>query len=67
MLILPFFVLFLVILTYFLRKNSRMEKEKQEKFWEREREANGIRKKDLSSLPYLNIPLDSLPLGRYRS
>lgn len=37
----------------------RMEKEA---FWNREQQANIIRKKDISGLDYLKIPLESLPL-----
>lgn len=62
---LPCFIIFLIILTYFLRKNTRLEKETQEQFWEKERQANTTRKKDLSSLPYLTIPLETFPLGKY--
>lgn len=61
----PCFIIFLIILTYFLRKNTRLEKETQEQFWEKERQANTTRKKDLSSLPYLTIPLEAFPLGKY--
>lgn len=62
-LIFAVFVIFLVILTFFLRKNSRVEAEAQEQFWAKEREANSVRKKDLSSLAYLSVPLDTLPVG----
>lgn len=64
-LFLPCFIIFLIILTYFLRKNTRLENETQEQFWEKERRANTVRKKDLSSLSYLTIPLETFPLGKY--
>ena len=62
---LPCFIIFLIILTYFLRKNTSQEKETQEQFWEKERRANTTRKKDIGSLPYLTIPLETFPLGKY--
>lgn len=61
----PLFIGFLIVLTYFLRKNSRIEQETQERFWENERAANNTRRKDLSGLPYLTIPLDTFPLGKF--
>lgn len=62
---LPCFIIFLIILTYFLRKNTRQEQEIQEQFWEKERKANAARKRDIKDLPYLTIPLETFPLGKY--
>ncbi len=56
------FVVFLFILHYFLRKNTRTQKELEENFWKRENEANSVRKKDISGLDYIILPLDTLPL-----
>ncbi|MGN1203737.1 MAG: hypothetical protein ACI4SA_01665 [Lachnospiraceae bacterium] len=39
-----------------------MEKKMKEAFWKREEEANHTRKKPLNDLPYITIPLHSLPL-----
>lgn len=64
-LFLPCFIIFLIILTYFLRKNTKLEQETQEQFWEKERQANAARKKDIKDLPYLTIPLETFPLGKY--
>lgn len=62
---LPCSIIFIIVLTYFLRKNRRLEQEAQEQFWEKERQANTTRKKDLSSLPYLTLPLETFPMGKY--
>ena len=35
----------------------------QEAFWKREEEANHTRKKSLDDLPYITIPLDTLPMN----
>lgn len=57
------FIVFLFILHYFLRKNSQDQKTLEENFWNREREANSARKKDISNLDYITIPLDKLPMN----
>lgn len=31
-------------------------------FWQKERDANNVRKKDLDTLPYISIPFDHLPM-----
>lgn len=40
---------------------SRIEESQSKAFWNREHEANEVRKKDISNLPYITIPLDTLP------
>lgn len=42
-------------------KSERMSETLTKSFWEKEREANSVRRKDISNLPYITIPLDSLP------
>lgn len=59
MLIFPF-VIFLVILTYYIRKNTRSEKELQAQFWQKENQANTTRRKDISRLDYVEIPANIL-------
>ena len=58
-------IIFLIILTYNLRKNSSLEKESYNRFWEKENSANLVRKKDISTLSYIKIPLERFPVGRY--
>lgn len=45
---------------YSSRSRSRADSSK-EAFWERERAANSVRRKDISGLNYIDIPYDSLP------
>lgn len=62
----PFFlvVIFLVIIVAFAtRKNTKAEQDLQKQFFEQERLANSTRRKDVSQLPYLIIPLETFPLG----
>lgn len=42
------------------KSNSSFSKEKEALF-EREREANSVRKQDISNLPYINLDISSLP------
>ncbi len=62
-LFLPFFLIFLAILAYFLRKNTNSQKEVEERFWQREQEANETRRQDISKLDYIIIPLEKFPLN----
>lgn len=54
-------IVFIIILTARLRKNTRIEDEAEERFWEREREANSTRKADISRLDYITIPAELIP------
>ena len=61
-LVLPYFIILLAIFQFFLRKNSKKHEELNKDFWKREREANTVRRKDISGLNYITIP-DSLPMS----
>lgn len=43
------------------KKSSRDNSQRKESFWDRERRANVSRRKDISSLNYISIPLNQLP------
>lgn len=62
----PFFttfaVLFIIVFTIGSRKNTAEQQKVQEAYWQREREANNVRKQDLSKLNYINIPLQDFPM-----
>lgn len=55
------FIIFILWLTFALSRARRREEKQQQQFWARERQANATRKKSLDDLPYITIPLASLP------
>lgn len=57
------FILFLIWFTYNRHRTERLERAREEEFWERESQANTTRRKDISSLPYIILPMDTLPFG----
>lgn len=59
-----FCVIVLIIwIRYEIHKTGNQDKQESESFWEKENKANFSRKKDLSSLNYIEIPVSSLPFG----
>ena len=59
--VLTIFIVFLVVLTFYIKKNDAAQDKIQEEFWEKERKSNAVRKKDISKLDYITIPLDKIP------
>lgn len=45
------------------KKSSNAEKKESDTFWKKEHEADFVRKKDISSLEYITIPVKELPFG----
>ncbi len=41
---------------------NREEKSRSDQFWQREQQANTVRKQSLDSLPYISIPIERLPM-----
>ena len=58
---LAIFIIFCIILTYYIKKGDSSQKEVMENFFEKERLSNGVRKKDISQLNYITIPLEKIP------
>lgn len=61
----PFLVIFIVfclVLTFYIRKNDTAQQKAQHDFFEKERLSNTVRKKDISKLDYISIPLDKIPV-----
>ena len=56
------FLIILSVLAFFRNRSVRRSEDATEAFWSREYESNHIRKKDISDLSYIEIPLDALPL-----
>ena len=62
----PFLGLFIIFLSdphYNLKRETAQQKKVTEDFWSREDQANQIRRKDISNLPYITIPLEKFPIG----
>jgi len=57
-LIFGLFVIIVSILSYYRKRHSRLLEKADQDFWKRESEANSIRRKDISGLSYINIPLE---------
>ncbi len=59
-----FFLITLLLIAwiYYQRAHTdHIRKSKEEAFWEKENRANTMRKKDISSLNYIQVPLENLP------
>jgi predicted Zn-dependent protease len=54
-------IIFAAILHHEIRKNSDAQQSLEDRFWRREQEANFTRRKDISNLNYLTIPLEKIP------
>lgn len=62
----PFFILFLLLcifIMYTVKRSQRLSKQQSVQFWNRESEADNVRKQDISHLNYIYIPIESLPFG----
>lgn len=59
--IFPLVIVFIIWLSYELKKGTRIREQKVEDFWENERQANLTRKKNIEHLDYITISLESLP------
>ena len=61
----PVFFIITILLVlwvhYQKRRTDRISSQNSEAFWERERQANLTRKKDISNLDYIHVPLSTLP------
>lgn len=59
-------VIIIIVLLIFLRLDTRKVNKKiieeKQKFWNKEYKSNETRKKDVSSLPFIKIPLNALPI-----
>lgn len=65
-----FFILtiFLVLWVHYQkRRTDHIAAKKREIFWERERQANLTRKKDISNLDFIQVPVNTLPFPEINS
>lgn len=65
LMILPFVIILLSLFNLFRNRSRRSMKESQNAFWEKEQRANQTRKQDISHLDYIQIPLNTFPIGKY--
>lgn len=61
------FVIICSILSYLRKKHTKLQKEVNDGFWEKEQKANLTRRQDISGLPYITIPLEKFPIGRFEN
>ena len=54
-------IVFVLWLGFEIKKHSKTNNTLSEEFWKREGDANFVRPKDITSLDYLNVPIESLP------
>lgn len=54
-------MIFVIWLKYQLSKSSKNEYQSSTQFWKKENQSNFVRKKDISNLDYITIPLNELP------
>lgn len=55
-------MIFVLWLNYEIAKNNRLSNKGKDEFWKRESLANRTRKADITSLDYISIPYDKLPM-----
>ena len=60
------FFLFLLWFNFSMNKNNHKTEKIQQSFWERERQADNVRKVPLEKIPFLSIPLETFPIGRFQ-
>ena len=52
-----------LILMHNINRSKRLTKERSDQFWKQEADADNTRKKEISSLDYIYIPIETLPFG----
>lgn len=57
------FIIIALWLAYEKNKTAKVSSNKSKNFWQRETQADLVRRKDISNLPYIVIPYDKLPFG----
>lgn len=61
MFLFPFFLILGFFIRYQIKKSSSSEKQYTEDYFTHEHNSNFVRKKDISNLDYIHVPLDLLP------
>ena len=55
------FIMFALLISYNIRRQSRASRNNEKDFWARELKSNSVRRKSLDGLNYIRIPLESFP------
>ena len=55
-------VVLVIVLARTIKKQNKLKKSMEQSFWEKERQANSVRRKPLDSLNYIHIPLEQFPM-----
>jgi len=61
--ILASLIIFCSLLSMKLKRSKKEDKETEQSFWNREHQANSVRRKPLDNLEYITIPMDRFPTG----
>lgn len=56
------FIILVLVVYRAIKKQNKIKNNSEKSFWEKERQANAVRRKSLDSLNYIRIPLDKLPM-----
>jgi len=56
-------IIFVIWLQYESRRSGKQSTQTKDSFWEKEKDSNVIKRMDISSLDYITIPFDRLPLA----
>ena len=57
-LIFGLFIIIVSIISYYRKRHTALQEKADQDFWNRESAANNVRRKDISGLSYINIPLE---------
>lgn len=57
------FIIFILVLTRVIRKGRRNQEAQEKSFWERERQANSVRRRPLDDLNYIGVSLEKLTMS----
>jgi hypothetical protein len=55
----------MALIGYFRSRSNKRQENADETFWETEANANLTRRQDITTLPYIRIPMQDLPLGNH--
>ncbi len=59
------FIIFISYTAFHRKRSDRQQKDLETDFWNREAEANHVRRQDISNLSYINIPFETFSIGAF--